>query len=494
MYLNILGATIHLSGVDMIDGTPVLDIKPYIPEYDQPPTFHKADPPSKIRKDTKSHQENNNVNTVPLLANQTQQDLNDYYSSTKRYVTRENGVLDGVASRTRSASPYDRRQYTGYLLKRQAELQALHTDSSSSDSLCNDKVPVDEKDTARPSRRLIDDSVRKKSLTLYFYDSKEQGEDNKSSGKYSKLLRSITDTPVGSNSVNVNREKRNSDGYVTSDTSRDTSMSDSMMSCSITSTEMDSDSMTSSVSSKHDKSDVTLQQLSSQSEASDGEEKPVSQRSRLPKPEPRNTGSSQAVKSSLFRRSLGDVVRIESSGRTRSLSPYERRSYHGEEIKTLTDPSELIKALRQGNELNRSKEKLSESSKSNAISSDVSGASKPQQVTTASWISSPPIATGLNVKFTSEAESQLQCFSSKANDVGYMLAYLTDPEDARTAIVDILKEDPRSAYRRKKCKDSLYYFTVDNIHVTCWFDDETQSVEVVKVRPVLSAEQLKQKK
>lgn len=30
------GDTIHLSDVDMIAGTPVLDIKPYIPEYDSP--------------------------------------------------------------------------------------------------------------------------------------------------------------------------------------------------------------------------------------------------------------------------------------------------------------------------------------------------------------------------------------------------------------------------------------------------------------------------
>ncbi len=32
------GDTIHLSNIDIIDGTPVLDIKPYIPEYDSPHT------------------------------------------------------------------------------------------------------------------------------------------------------------------------------------------------------------------------------------------------------------------------------------------------------------------------------------------------------------------------------------------------------------------------------------------------------------------------
>lgn len=32
------GDVLHLSGVDLISGTPVLDIKPYIPEYDSPVT------------------------------------------------------------------------------------------------------------------------------------------------------------------------------------------------------------------------------------------------------------------------------------------------------------------------------------------------------------------------------------------------------------------------------------------------------------------------
>lgn len=30
------GCTLHLSGVDLVDGTPILDIKPYLPQYDSP--------------------------------------------------------------------------------------------------------------------------------------------------------------------------------------------------------------------------------------------------------------------------------------------------------------------------------------------------------------------------------------------------------------------------------------------------------------------------
>lgn len=33
---RIMDDTIYFQGVDMINGTPVLDIKPYIPQYDNP--------------------------------------------------------------------------------------------------------------------------------------------------------------------------------------------------------------------------------------------------------------------------------------------------------------------------------------------------------------------------------------------------------------------------------------------------------------------------
>ena len=36
MLIKLTGDTINLSGIDIVDGTPVLDIKPYIACYDQP--------------------------------------------------------------------------------------------------------------------------------------------------------------------------------------------------------------------------------------------------------------------------------------------------------------------------------------------------------------------------------------------------------------------------------------------------------------------------
>ena len=34
--VRIEGGTIHLANVDILDGTPLLDIKPYVPQFDQP--------------------------------------------------------------------------------------------------------------------------------------------------------------------------------------------------------------------------------------------------------------------------------------------------------------------------------------------------------------------------------------------------------------------------------------------------------------------------
>ena len=65
----------------------------------------------------------------------------------------------------------------------------------------------------------------------------------------------------------------------------------------------------------------------------------------------------------------------------------------------------------------------------------------------------------------------------------HCLTFLDDWQGAERAIRHILSEDPRSAYRRKRCVDKLYFFTVDSIHITAWFDTEESIVEIVKVKP-----------
>lgn len=53
-------------------------------------------------------------------------------------------------------------------------------------------------------------------------------------------------------------------------------------------------------------------------------------------------------------------------------------------------------------------------------------------------------------------------------------------------VIKILSADPRSVYRKTKCQDRMYYCTVNNLHLTCWFDDEKHFCEVLKVERVFT--------
>ena len=100
--------------------------------------------------------------------------------------------------------------------------------------------------------------------------------------------------------------------------------------------------------------------------------------------------------------------------------------------------------------------------------------------TSASWIKQPPIDR-LSVEFTDKAHEQMLKFSSNSIDPLYKLTFLDSPTAIEKSIHDILQADPRSTYRRTKCMDRLYFFIVDNCHVTCWFDKTT--AQVVRVQP-----------
>lgn len=88
----------------------------------------------------------------------------------------------------------------------------------------------------------------------------------------------------------------------------------------------------------------------------------------------------------------------------------------------------------------------------------------------------------LSVSFTPRAVEDLSRFSSKVPEKDpFFLREHSDSEELKGSICDILKADPRSAYRREKCTDQLYYVTVSNAHCTVWFDDNV--AEVLRVKP-----------
>ena len=101
------------------------------------------------------------------------------------------------------------------------------------------------------------------------------------------------------------------------------------------------------------------------------------------------------------------------------------------------------------------------------------------ETSVAEWISEPLI-TELTVVFTSRAEKDIEKLSQSLHDPHSTSVYFKSCEEIREAITSILKADPRSPYRRKQCTDKLYYFTVDTVHITCWFDDIIAEVLAVK--------------
>ena len=89
----------------------------------------------------------------------------------------------------------------------------------------------------------------------------------------------------------------------------------------------------------------------------------------------------------------------------------------------------------------------------------------------------------IKVTFTTSSLEQIDLFSPTSHCSDYRLTHLKSSDEAIRAITDILKEDPRSVYRRNKCQDRLYFCIVDAMHVTTWFDEVNGKCEVLRVMP-----------
>jgi hypothetical protein len=114
---------------------------------------------------------------------------------------------------------------------------------------------------------------------------------------------------------------------------------------------------------------------------------------------------------------------------------------------------------------------------------DSTFAGPPTSVSNPEWITLGGQEKTLNVAFTQDALSQIRKFSPDAEDPAYRLSFLKSPEEAQKAIEDILREDPRSIYRKMKGQDLLYFCVVDCMHVTTWFDECIKKCEVLRIMP-----------
>ncbi|XP_028262559.1 tRNA (adenine(37)-N6)-methyltransferase [Parambassis ranga] len=107
--------------------------------------------------------------------------------------------------------------------------------------------------------------------------------------------------------------------------------------------------------------------------------------------------------------------------------------------------------------------------------------------TIAGWIREPPVSS-LDVRFTPHAERQLSEFlpthlPGSSDSDSPRFKFLQSPEEAAAAIRGVLSADPRSVYRRTRCRDRLFFFTLDTADITCWFGQGF--AEVLQVRPAV---------
>ena len=91
-------------------------------------------------------------------------------------------------------------------------------------------------------------------------------------------------------------------------------------------------------------------------------------------------------------------------------------------------------------------------------------------VSTPQWINNSE--ENLNVTFTPKALSGLRSIPRCPDG-------FDPPDQLPRAIQDILRGDPRSVYRRNRCDDRLYFFSVGGAKCTAWFDGGV--AEVIKV-------------
>ncbi|XP_075681736.1 tRNA (adenine(37)-N6)-methyltransferase [Rhinoderma darwinii] len=97
------------------------------------------------------------------------------------------------------------------------------------------------------------------------------------------------------------------------------------------------------------------------------------------------------------------------------------------------------------------------------------------------WVTDSPVPS-LIVRFTPHSERELRQFKSPCELGEPSFRFFQSFEEAKYAVTNVLSADPRSVYRRNQCLDRLFYFSLDTIHITCWFGDGF--VEVLKIQPV----------
>ena len=68
-----------------------------------------------------------------------------------------------------------------------------------------------------------------------------------------------------------------------------------------------------------------------------------------------------------------------------------------------------------------------------------------------------------------ECESRSDSMAYEKLEDPFILESFASIEEVREAIVEMLRQDPRSIYRRTKCTDQSYQVSIDNLNLSCTF-------------------------
>ncbi|OAD58195.1 Nef-associated protein 1 [Eufriesea mexicana] len=416
---NIENHTIYFEGVDMVDQSPVLDIKPYIPQYDSPLFFEKLSNRSQesnlddafecIEETARNQTQCSTFSTNISLGDETRSLLSEsYYRKNTNKTNQETDVSrdEEIALRLQAEEFQRNSNFESYTsIRHFSELSDINLHNNSALQHNIDVTGIHRTHTfsdtltdTRSSLNITGHNVLSSNLeqTESLVDINNRLQNINVSG------RSNIEPTYGSRNIGSN--------YTETHASRSRLLDGADGPNTICGTDIDLIRRR-SLSSRIDNSPVRM----GVREAPDGEEGL----------EPQILTPSQHLSSQVIRTTSNNS--LPDSGDTHLVFSSESRNIENRE----------------------------------------SGANT-SEIRIPEWISRP--RTPLCVVFNDRALIQLnEILGTKIND-------------QKVAIENVLREDPRSVYLRQRWGSQFYTFLIHDLHITCRFDDNRGIVTVFQVR------------
>ncbi|KAF2359981.1 TsaA-like domain [Trinorchestia longiramus] len=447
----VVGNSIHVSGVDLLNGTPILDIKPFIPAYDNPENFgcsnneddHVTENGVETKKCVESGQYVNDEGRDHYEKNRSTESNLHYEQnvSNESHVQHQNNVeiVDGHSMVTNNTE----------------ELFVDRKNVRRDDNVCME-INFDSENNV-----VIDDNSHSYQNPVI--------EENVAGGAKSGNCYCAGDTP---DCMVADECTKSSRGTIGLESTHDRS-------CKTAAKTKKSDKI------KHVRCPVTVSGKISNLEAS-------SSVIQLPLLDGESASEESMNK---FLNELENSTREVINGIAQEV--YVQNNAGSDERVNLTNNSNtstaqtenIIEVLCNNSPVKR--EKGSSSFQRQTSSQQRRSAAEQERnlralsdqlgVRTASWLETAQ-RRSLDVVINPVAEKQLLMFSALADNEKYRLKFIADSAALRSLIVESIASDVRSQYRRTHCQDLLYHYTVDCVRVTAAFLGPDEA-EILRVTP-----------